>query len=125
MPRSKTTEKEDLYLHSAELSGYKTIKKTFVEFKPGLNVIIGTNGVGKTNFLTFLYKALNVELQNLNEVQIKLSLMEGEKEIEIFSESKINRNNGDSSNRPSGFNGTTVLQEINEKLLINKKPVSI
>lgn len=38
------------YLSKARLKGYLTIKDCEVEFKPGLNIIIGKNGVGKTNF---------------------------------------------------------------------------
>jgi predicted ATP-dependent endonuclease of OLD family len=39
------------YLHSAHIEGYKSIVKCDVTFKPGLNIIIGKNGTGKTNLL--------------------------------------------------------------------------
>jgi hypothetical protein len=39
------------YLHSAHIEGYKSIVNCDVTFKPGLNIIIGKNGTGKTNLL--------------------------------------------------------------------------
>lgn len=48
----------DYYLKNVKLSGYKSIKNVDVDFERGLNIIIGKNASGKTNFLTFLYKSL-------------------------------------------------------------------
>ena len=39
------------YLASAHIEGYKSIVNCDVTFKPGLNIIIGKNGTGKTNLL--------------------------------------------------------------------------
>jgi len=58
--------KKMLYLKSAKLSGYKTIKNTEVEFKPGLNIIIGKNAVGKTNLVRFLLQLLQFRFQELD-----------------------------------------------------------
>jgi len=49
------------YLKRAHLKGFRTIKDLSVEFNPGLNIIIGKNGTGKTNFLTFLDKMIRNE----------------------------------------------------------------
>lgn len=39
------------YISKAHLKGYKSIKDLEIDLKPGLNIIIGPNGSGKTNFL--------------------------------------------------------------------------
>ena len=41
------------YISKVHLKGYKSIKDLEIDFKPGLNIIIGPNGSGKTNFLEF------------------------------------------------------------------------
>ena len=42
------------YISKVHLKGYKSIKDLEIDFKPGLNIIIGPNGSGKTNFLEAL-----------------------------------------------------------------------
>ena len=42
------------YISKVHLKGYKSIKDLEIDFKPGLNIIIGPNGSGKTNFLEFI-----------------------------------------------------------------------
>jgi predicted ATP-dependent endonuclease of OLD family len=56
-----TRDPKMLYLKSVKLSGYKTIRNLEAEFKPGLNIIIGKNAVGKTMFSNFLYHVLKSE----------------------------------------------------------------
>ena len=41
------------YISKVHLKGYKRIRDLEIDFKPGLNVIIGPNGSGKTNFQAF------------------------------------------------------------------------
>lgn len=40
------------YLKQVRVRDYRSIRNAKVEFKPGLNIIIGENGAGKTNFLS-------------------------------------------------------------------------
>ncbi len=54
------------YIKSVKLSGYKSIKDLEVEFLPGMNIIIGENGSGKTNFLEFLEWGMDGD--NLNKL---------------------------------------------------------
>lgn len=48
-----------LYLTDVHLKGYKSIKDTQATFNEGINIIIGPNGSGKTNFLEYLEKVLH------------------------------------------------------------------
>ncbi|CAN5295162.1 hypothetical protein BH09BAC1_BH09BAC1_28120 [soil metagenome] len=47
-----------LYLTDVNLKGYKSIKDTQATFNEGINIIIGPNGSGKTNFLEYLDKTV-------------------------------------------------------------------
>jgi len=56
-----------------------------VELHPGLNIIIGPNGSGKTNFLEFLYKVISIKFNELNnlddysgELKLNFNLLEKE-----------------------------------------------
>ena len=42
------------YISRVHLKGYKSIRDMEIDFMPGLNIIIGPNGSGKTNFLECL-----------------------------------------------------------------------
>ena len=44
----------NFHIKSAKLNGYRNIRNTKTEFCEGLNIIIGPNGCGKSNFLWFL-----------------------------------------------------------------------
>ena len=45
------------YISRVHLKGYKSIRDLEIDFKPGLNIIIGPNGSGKTNFLEFIVES--------------------------------------------------------------------
>lgn len=62
------------WLSSVEMGGYRTIKNVAVSFQPGLNIIIGKNGTGKTNFFEFLYNTLNMEFRGVSEFHTNLAL---------------------------------------------------
>ncbi|MDX1939461.1 MAG: AAA family ATPase [Saprospiraceae bacterium] len=51
---NKIEQNNQSYISRVRLKGYKSIIDTEVELKPGLNIIIGANGSGKTNFVEFL-----------------------------------------------------------------------
>ena len=51
-------EKNQSYIQSVALEGYKSIQHTEIDFEQGLNIIIGKNGSGKTNFLEFLFNII-------------------------------------------------------------------
>lgn len=76
------------FLEKIYLSGYKSIQQTEIELKSNLNIIIGKNGAGKTNFLEFLNKILNDDFDDIYEFESVLNFS-GEKRIEIKAEKKI------------------------------------
>lgn len=51
----KANQESDVYLKEVRLKNYKSIIDAEINFKPGLNIIIGNNGSGKTNFMNYLY----------------------------------------------------------------------
>jgi AAA15 family ATPase/GTPase len=58
-------EKKDTFLQHVSLKNYKSIKDVEIDFKPGLNVIIGKNASGKTNFINGLTNGLNFKYDEL------------------------------------------------------------
>ena len=60
---AKTSQHYITHLRKIQLTGYKSIKQLTVEFLPGLNVLIGKNNAGKTNFLEGLSSALDIYSQ--------------------------------------------------------------
>jgi AAA15 family ATPase/GTPase len=61
---SKTKEQQPTYISRVHLKGYKSIRDLEIDFKAGLNIIIGPNGSGKTNFLEFMNKAFHLQVDN-------------------------------------------------------------
>ena len=53
--------KNKVWLEKCRLGNYKSVIDLESSFRPGLNILIGKNGVGKTNFLRFLGNALDWE----------------------------------------------------------------
>jgi AAA15 family ATPase/GTPase len=63
------SESQQAYISKVHLKGYKSIRDLEIDFKPGLNIIIGPNGSGKTNFLEFLELSFN-KYEQPNECEI-------------------------------------------------------
>ena len=81
MPESK-----NIYLKQARIKGFRTIKNTTAKFENGLNIIIGKNGVGKSNFFKILNQGLKFDLstiKNPKPVEIDLSFDSYGEEIKI------------------------------------------
>ena len=51
-------------INRIKIEGYKSIKKLDLELKP-INILIGSNGVGKSNFLSFFKLVNNIYEQRL------------------------------------------------------------
>ncbi|WP_177764108.1 AAA family ATPase [Flavobacterium sp. I3-2] len=52
-------------IKSVKLNGYKSIKDIDIKLEGGLNLIIGKNSVGKSNFLDFFHKILTINLDDI------------------------------------------------------------
>lgn len=50
-----------VYLKHARLKEFRTIRDTRADFEPGLNIIIGKNGAGKSNFFQYLETSLEFQ----------------------------------------------------------------
>ncbi len=46
----------NLYIKEIFVDNFKSLKNSKIQFKDGLNIIIGKNGAGKSNMLNFIYK---------------------------------------------------------------------
>ncbi len=100
------------YISRVRLKGYKSIIDTEVTFKPGLNIIIGANGSGKTNFVEFLRQVLHLKI---NEIS---------KKYEVDVEFVFNRHHCQYQlsymiSPPDNFNISTG--KIDEKFIIDYK----
>jgi len=80
-----------IFLAEAKLQGYRTIKNLDVKLNPGLNIIIGKNGSGKTNFITFLNDALTYNHKNLINSKTELTFA-GRDKFELLSDKTIDLN---------------------------------
>lgn len=61
--------KKSIYIENAKLKGYKSIENASINFEPNLNIIIGKNAVGKTNFINFINNTLNFNFRNYNNFE--------------------------------------------------------
>lgn len=102
----------NLYLKEVTLSGFKSIIDVNIEFQNGINIIIGKNAAGKTNFLKFFNKVLSLKYDELNNFKSNLIFKNG-KEFSIVSEGIINT---DDLFKTKKLNST-----VKSKLIIAKK----
>lgn len=71
-----------MYIRKIDIRNFKGIKNASIEFKPGVNLLIGDNGVGKTSVLDAITVALNgimtgiagVPTRNIRQEDIHFSL---------------------------------------------------
>lgn len=57
-----------MYLKEIEISNFKMFKDTKISFKPGFNLLLGDNGVGKTTVLEAIAVALSGFLFGMEDV---------------------------------------------------------
>jgi len=104
------SQQNKLYLKEVQLSGYKSIKEVEIDFEPGLNIIIGKNAAGKTNFLKFLNKVMNFDFEDLNNFNSKI-LLQNTKKIQLNAERNV---------RVEELLNSRDLANVNTKLIINQ-----
>jgi predicted ATPase len=62
--------KKGSMLQKIKIEGYKSIKKIDLALKP-INILIGSNGVGKSNFISFFKLVNNIYEQRLQQYSLK------------------------------------------------------
>ncbi|MDB5134327.1 MAG: family ATPase, partial [Mucilaginibacter sp.] len=83
------TTKKDTYLQHVTLKNYKSIKDVEIDFKPGLNVIIGKNASGKTNFINGLNIVLNSDYDKFLDSESIVKVFFNENKVEVKTLNKI------------------------------------
>ena len=62
---------EQMYLERISINNFKAVKSMEIEFTPGVNLLIGDNGVGKTSVLEAIAVVLSGMLKGMNGVPTK------------------------------------------------------
>lgn len=83
------------YISSVNLSGYKSINDVSIDFVDGLNILIGKNAAGKSNFISFLNKFLNLDLDHLFQFNgnVKVKNSKSINEIDIKRSFRVIKSN--------------------------------
>ena len=63
-PEAPAVSEQPCYLQRAHIKDFRSIRDAKVEFKPGLNIIIGANGSGKTNFVRVVSRGSDLNKGN-------------------------------------------------------------
>lgn len=64
-----------MYIKRIDIQNFKAISELSLQFKPGVNILIGDNGVGKTSILDALVVALGGFLYGVNGASVKNIIM--------------------------------------------------
>lgn len=110
------------YLHTIKLSGYKSINNLEIDLCSDLNIIIGKNAAGKTNFLEFVDKVLSEKFDEFGEFTANLFLKNAA-DFEINYERKIDLETYRQTKKmpPISFNLKKNNIDITEQLLESKR----
>jgi len=84
------------------MEGYRSIKKVDITLNEGLNIIIGRNGSGKTNFFNFFDAALNLKFDNYLDFNAKLTISNGDDAVISIRRKRT------SVNKKSEFKNATI-----------------
>jgi predicted ATP-dependent endonuclease of OLD family len=86
-------EKKDTFLQHVSLKNYITIQDVEIDFKPGLNIIIGKNGSGKTIFLNYLYWVVDINWDQIaNSLDAEFTLVKAEDVYRVKAKSEFTKN---------------------------------
>lgn len=131
---AKSTKHHITHFKRVEIKGYKSIKHLTVEFLPGLNIMIGKNNAGKTNFLDCLNNILFLHQRKKDSSSVSIGKTEFNQAIS-FSSATIEMVNSNQAiftwciDRPKSDESNKVLKDNNkgylpeEKILYNGETV--
>ena len=105
-----------MIINSIEIEGYKSIKKTILELK-SINLLIGSNGSGKSNFISF-FEFLNQLYEQKLEAYISLR---GGQEKMLFQGLKVSSNIKSHLSFNAGLNGYSFTLTAGENNMIFTK----
>jgi len=114
------TIKKDTYLQHVSLKNYKSIKDAEIDFKPGLNIIIGKNASGKTNFMNGLNAGLGFNYDELLDAEILIKATFKSNEIQIRA---LNKSQSSEDLLEKEYYDPSVNHEM--FLNINNKDISV
>jgi AAA15 family ATPase/GTPase len=102
------------YISRVHLKGYKSIRDLSIDLLPGLNIIIGPNGSGKTNFLTFLEDKFK-DIDESNSTG-QIEFIEGETVVKLDYSSKKSLFDADTTSTERTF-GDVVNDSLRQPFL--------
>jgi len=109
-------EKKDTFLQYVSLKNYKSIKDVEIDFKPGLNIIIGKNASGKTNFVNGLNLVLNYNNNKLLDTESTISAWFEEDKVEVQKGKKQHINKQSQKKVHSDFSADRpILLKVNDE----------
>lgn len=119
------------YLKSVRIRDYAPLRDAKVDFKPGLNIIIGGNGAGKTRFLTLLSELadLHEQKEHFGVVGCKVvfgGLFDGKADAEVeFIEAKPAEDAlGKQANNGLESESYPVPQKVQVKLVVHDDTIT-
>jgi predicted ATP-dependent endonuclease of OLD family len=113
-------EKKDTFLQHVSLKNYKSIKDVEIDFKPGLNVIIGKNASGKTNFINGLNSIVRFNYDKLLDSEFSAIFWFQNKKIEI---NILNRLFNNEELLMNDYYDESIVHNVS--LMINNKEVKV
>jgi predicted ATP-dependent endonuclease of OLD family len=117
-----TLEKKGTYLQHVSLKNYKSIKDAEIDFKPGLNIVIGKNASGKTNFINGLNTVLNFKFEELQdaEAKIKAFFRNDFIQVEVLSEGPKDFSEVDLNNPPINYKISWRINDNQQEQVDNR-----
>lgn len=107
------------FIEKVHLGGYKSIQNTSVDFLPDLNIVIGKNGTGKTNFFEFLNKSMNLKFASTTKVHFEAQLKyEGKPLTYTYAAEEIKKNGSHRTEKVLNVKGEIVYD--NKHYSVNK-----
>jgi len=101
---TNSEERPRVYLNKVHLKGFKSIEDVTIDFQKGLNILIGKNGAGKSNFLEVVNSSILYKRFEKNDFQFaKLEFISDDRHgisFEIIEKKQVRNNLEDEE---SGF----------------------